>query len=147
MTDVEESFAILNQLRSAGFKLDLDDFGTGHSSLACLQEFRFDVLKIDRSFIQQLERSVEYDCFVQAITLIASKTGMQVVAEGIETPNQWQSLRRLNCQLGQGYYFSRPLPPKMFWGFKLESISWYQAITNMECLFLLDRSSILLAVR
>ncbi|MBE7383441.1 MAG: EAL domain-containing protein [Leptolyngbya sp. SIO1E4] len=94
---------ILN-LKEIGVKVHLDDFGTGYSSLARLQDFPFDALKIDKSFILSQNWIVS-----EAILLLASRLQLDVVAEGIETLEQLQSLRKIGCDKVQGYYFSRPV--------------------------------------
>jgi diguanylate cyclase (GGDEF)-like protein len=110
MRDVAEARKVLYALKSAGFKLDLDDFGTGHSSLACLHEFPLDVLKIDRSFVMNLSQTRDFTSFFVAITSLAKSLGVQVVAEGVETAEQVEILRSLECQFAQGYFFGRPAP-------------------------------------
>ena len=102
--------AILEELRKLGVKIDMDDFGTGHSSLACLQELPLDVLKIDRSFIANMERSRNFAAMVHAVTTIVRNLGLTAVAEGIETPNQLAMLQSMECEFGQGYFFSKPMP-------------------------------------
>lgn len=100
----------LKSLRAREIHLSIDDFGTGYSSLSYLHAFPVDSLKIDRSFIQGLNQNSETLGLVPAIANIAKAMSMSVVAEGIETPEQLAQLRRLNCELGQGYLFSRPVP-------------------------------------
>ena len=94
---------------AAGVGLHLDDFGTGYSSLAALQQFPVDALKIDRSFVASLTDGS--DVIVRSTIALAHSLGMQVIAEGIENPVQLRRLRTLGCEYGQGYLFSRPLPP------------------------------------
>ena len=101
---------MLKNLRQRQIHLSIDDFGTGYSSLSYLHAFPVDSLKIDRSFIQGLDENSETLGLVPAIANIAKAMQMSVVAEGIETPEQLAQLRRLNCDFGQGYLFSRPLP-------------------------------------
>ena len=103
--------AVLLQLKDLGVTLALDDFGTGYSSLACLHQLPVDVVKIDRSFVSQLEHSTHHQVLVQATLMVAHSLGMATVAEGVETPAQEAALRRLGCGSAQGYLFSRPLPP------------------------------------
>lgn len=105
---VRQSLAVVEEL---GVGLALDDFGTGYSSLRYLTEHPFNVLKIDKSFVQALpERDREYT-LVAALIAIAHKLGMDVVAEGVETAEQLAILQSLQCPVVQGYYFSRPLAP------------------------------------
>ena len=100
---------ILGQLRSRGIQLGIDDFGTGYSSLSYLHSFPLDTLKIDQSFVKQINENSDYLGLVPVIINIAQILNMNVVAEGIETSAQLQKLTALNCRLGQGYFFSRPL--------------------------------------
>jgi diguanylate cyclase (GGDEF)-like protein/PAS domain S-box-containing protein len=108
--DAENAIDTMNQLKKLGVGLKIDDFGTGYSSLSYLHRFPFDTIKIDRSFITNLE-SVEGATIVRAIIALANNLGMEVIAEGAETSNQVNILERLGCTHGQGYYFSRPQPP------------------------------------
>jgi diguanylate cyclase (GGDEF)-like protein/PAS domain S-box-containing protein len=110
MRDAKTASAILRDLKSHGFKLDMDDFGTGHSSLSTLHQFPFDILKIDRSFIINLSRGRDYAALVSAITLLARNLGIKVVAEGVETAEQMLLVQALDCHYSQGYYFGRPMP-------------------------------------
>ena len=100
---------VLRELSAEGIKLSIDDFGTGYSSLMRLQDFHFNTLKIDRSFVTPLEHDNRSFKIVEAIISLAHDLGMDVVAEGIETKKQWSLLKKLNCDYGQGYLFSKPL--------------------------------------
>ena len=100
----------LHGLGDLGVKLSLDDFGTGYSSLSYLRNFRFDVLKIDRSFITELHRNPDDVRLIRAILGIAKDMSLATVAEGIESVEQQRILTGLGCGIGQGYHFSRPLP-------------------------------------
>jgi diguanylate cyclase (GGDEF)-like protein/PAS domain S-box-containing protein len=104
-----ESAALLQQLQALNVQLCIDDFGTGYSSLSRLRQFPINTLKIDRSFINTMRGSVEDAEVVQAIITLAHNLGMDVVAEGIETAEQLAHLRQLQCEQGQGYFFSKPL--------------------------------------
>jgi diguanylate cyclase (GGDEF)-like protein/PAS domain S-box-containing protein len=110
MQDVERTIQRLHELKSLAIQLVIDDFGTGYSSLAYLRRFPISVLKVDKSFIHRLGMDPQDDAIARSIVTLASDLGMQVVAEGIETAEQLQILRRLACDFGQGYHFSRPLP-------------------------------------
>lgn len=101
---------VLQQLQRTGITLHMDDFGTGHSSLSCLHEFPLDVLKIDRAFAATTESNREYAAVVNAIVTLAHNLTMQVTAEGIESPEQFAQILALDCDFGQGYFFSKPLP-------------------------------------
>lgn len=109
MQNPEVAKATLEELRKLGVKIDMDDFGTGHSSLACLQELPIDVLKIDRSFIANMERSRSFAALVHAVATLGLNLGLSVVAEGIESADQLAMLQFMECQLGQGYFFAKPM--------------------------------------
>ena len=103
--------AHLERLKAAGIRLAMDDFGTGYSSLSCLQEFPFDVLKLDRTLTENVNRGRGYAALLQAVTSLGENLGLEVVAEGIETPEQLALLQALGCEYGQGYLICRPVPP------------------------------------
>jgi EAL domain-containing protein (putative c-di-GMP-specific phosphodiesterase class I) len=109
MTDVSTAIRTLDAIKAIGVKLDMDDFGTGYSSLACLHEFPIDVLKIDRSFIANIQRGRDFAALVHAVTQLARNLNIQVVAEGVETIDQSLVLQSLECEFGQGYLFSKPM--------------------------------------
>jgi diguanylate cyclase (GGDEF)-like protein len=98
-------------LREAGFRVFLDDFGTGYSSLNWLAELPIDGVKIDRSFTATMLEDPRRQALVESILRLAGDLDLEVVAEGIERQDQWEALVRMGCRLGQGYLFSRPLPP------------------------------------
>ena len=100
----------MQQLRTLGIRFAIDDFGTGHSSLAQLHALPVDELKIDRAFIMDVDRSLSNVAIVQATTELGHTLGLKVVAEGVETPEVWNALLRLGCDLVQGYFISRPVP-------------------------------------
>ena len=99
----------LMELRALGLQLSIDDFGTGYSSLSYLQRFHYDSLKIDRSFVSKLGTAGDSRAIVETILNLANSLGIGVVAEGIETADQVDRLRRMQCPHGQGFWFSRPL--------------------------------------
>ncbi|EDX85666.1 cyclic diguanylate phosphodiesterase (EAL) domain, putative [Synechococcus sp. PCC 7335] len=101
----------LKELSQLGIQLAIDDFGTGYSSLARLREFEVDVLKIDQSFIHQMQALDENTEFIKAIIELGHSLNMSINAEGIETPSQLSNLKKLGCDEGQGLLFSRSLPP------------------------------------
>jgi diguanylate cyclase (GGDEF)-like protein/PAS domain S-box-containing protein len=107
MHDFESAAAMLFQLRALGVRLSIDDFGTGYSSLTYLHRFPIDTLKIDRSFVEVLDKDNAE--IVRTILSLAENLGMDVVAEGVETQEQMALLRTLSCQSAQGYFFSKPL--------------------------------------
>jgi diguanylate cyclase (GGDEF)-like protein/PAS domain S-box-containing protein len=99
----------LMELRALGIQLSIDDFGTGYSSLSYLQRFHYDQLKIDRSFVSQLSSRGDSRAIVETILNLANSLGIGVVAEGIETADQVDRLKKMQCPHGQGFWFSRPL--------------------------------------
>lgn len=100
---------MLQQLKALGIQLSIDDFGTGYSSLARLHQLPIDTLKIDRSFVSRMGNDSESLEIVRAIMTLAHTLEMDVIAEGVETPQQLSQLRSLECEYGQGYFFSRPV--------------------------------------
>ncbi len=110
MADAPSNIATLRDLKRLGVQLAIDDFGTGYSSLSYLNRFPVDVLKIDHSFVDGLGHESEDTVIVSAIISLARALRLAVIAEGVETAGQVARLRALGCVLGQGYYFSQPLP-------------------------------------
>ena len=101
---------VLGSLRALGISISMDDFGTGYSSLSYLHSFPVDVLKIDRSFVGRMTEGDQPLQIVRTIIELARVLGMDVVAEGIETSDQYQLLQQMGCRFGQGYLFARPMP-------------------------------------
>ena len=108
--DAATALEVLGSLRRLGVSLPMDDFGTGYSSLHHLHSLPFDVLKIDRSFIARMTEGDQPLQIVRTIVELARVMGMDVVAEGIETREQYNMLRQLGCRYGQGFLFARPAP-------------------------------------
>jgi diguanylate cyclase (GGDEF)-like protein/PAS domain S-box-containing protein len=108
---------IINDLKRMGIRLSLDDFGKGYSSLSYLKRFPFDVLKIDRSFVSSVTEDAEDAALCRAITAMAGSLKLLVVAEGVETLDQWECLDSYGADLVQGYYISRPLDNEEFMHF------------------------------
>lgn len=102
----------VRSLREAGVRLAIDDFGTGYSSLSQLRNLNVDILKIDRSFVSEMTTDPEAANIVATVVALAHRLGLAVIAEGIETREQAEALRRLGCERGQGYLFGRPEPVK-----------------------------------
>lgn len=111
MRDTDRALAVLSELRQIGIKVSIDDFGTGYSSLNYLKRLPLDKLKIDQSFVRDLPRDANDVAITQAIIAISSKLGLAVIAEGVETREQFEFLRSNGCDQIQGFYFSRPRPP------------------------------------
>jgi EAL domain-containing protein (putative c-di-GMP-specific phosphodiesterase class I) len=105
----DEVMTKLTRLRALGVQLSIDDFGTGYSSLSYLQRFQYDSLKIDRSFVSTMGLTRDSRNIVKTILNLADDLGIGVVAEGVETEEQAIRLRQMDCPLGQGFWFARPL--------------------------------------
>ena len=110
MQDVDAAADVLAALKALGVRLHMDDFGTGYSSLSYLRRFPLDGLKIDRLFVSRMDEPQNLE-LVRTIVALAHNLGLQVVAEGVETPLQRRQLREMSCELMQGYLFSPPLDP------------------------------------
>jgi diguanylate cyclase (GGDEF)-like protein/PAS domain S-box-containing protein len=114
MSDVTLAVELLHGMKALGVNLSIDDFGTGYSSLSYLSRFPIDVLKIDRSFVAEITRDSNDAAIVTSIIALAHNLKLAVIAEGVETEEQLDYLRRHGCDEMQGYYFSRPLPAAEF---------------------------------
>src|SRR5206468_6551584 len=112
MHDVEQVVQLLNELKSLGVRLVIDDFRTGYSSLSYLGKFPIDVLKIDRAFVvAAASGAFGGEALIRSIVDIGKSLSLTTVAEGIEEPEQADQLQSLGCEVGQGFYFARPTPP------------------------------------
>ena len=112
--DIRRSYEAVENLKKAGFIIEMDDFGIGYSSLKVLQDMSIDVVKIDISFISKLSTSNKSMVIVRHMAQMAKELGMKVVAEGVETKEQLKLLQDFDCDMIQGYYFSKPLPEEDF---------------------------------
>jgi predicted signal transduction protein with EAL and GGDEF domain len=110
MRNPKAALATLSALRGFGFKLAMDDFGTGTSSLGCLREYPFDTIKIDRTFLKDVTTNRDVLAVIHATLTLIANLGMTGVAEGVEETSQLAILQSLGCQYGQGYLFSPPVP-------------------------------------
>jgi PAS domain S-box-containing protein len=108
MGDAEKAGHVLSELEALGVRISIDDFGTGYSSLSRLRRIPMDTLKIDRSFILHMDSDPESREIVRIVIMLAHNLGLKVVAEGVETQEHINLLNELNCEMGQGYFFSRP---------------------------------------
>lgn len=108
--DIQAMVTILQQLKHHGFTVTIDDFGTGYSSLSYLHQLPVDALKIDRSFVMTMEANRRNSDIVETIITLSNRLGLAAIAEGVETEAQLCQLQHLGCELGQGYWFARPLP-------------------------------------
>jgi diguanylate cyclase (GGDEF)-like protein/PAS domain S-box-containing protein len=114
LQNTETAICTLKQLKALGVHVSMDDFGTGYSSLSYLQKFPFDKIKIDKSFVSALRRDNDADAIVRAVIGLVHNLGMQACAEGVETSEQLEFLRREGCDEVQGFYFGRPMPTPEF---------------------------------
>lgn len=110
MSEPDLAARILRALQDLGISIALDDFGTGYSALSYLREFDWDELKIDKIFVDNLGDDPRSLCIVESVVDLATELGMKVVAEGVETADQHEILRRSGCHIAQGYLFGRPQP-------------------------------------
>ena len=117
--DIKE---ILTNIKSKGFKISIDDFGTGYSSLNMLQIMPIDIIKIDKSFIDKIDKFNNNQNLIEVIMMIAKKMNLKTVAEGVELKEQVEYLKSVKCDLIQGYYYSKPI--------KLEDFIEYINIMN-----------------
>jgi diguanylate cyclase (GGDEF)-like protein/PAS domain S-box-containing protein len=124
MTDPSGAVKMLQQIKSLGIRLAIDDFGTGYSSLSYLHRFPLDTLKIDRSFIGNLRHDGEGMEIARTILPLANNLGLDVVAEGVETIDQVDLLKKLQCKYAQGFYFSRPLSAEGTTALLEEELAW-----------------------
>ena len=109
MSDPKQALEILSALDKKGVMLSIDDFGTGYSSLAYLKRLPVDEIKIDRSFVLEMDEDSNDKVIVQSTIDLAHNMGLKVIAEGIETDQSWQTLKALGCDMGQGYFMCRPI--------------------------------------
>lgn len=121
--NLDDVVRILNAIHEMGIRIDIDDFGTGYSSMNYLKRFPIDVLKIDRLFIRDIPQDKDDVAIVEAILAMAESLGIAIVAEGIETEEQYDFLSKRVCHEGQGYLFGKPMPEDEF-------IAWYQRALN-----------------
>jgi predicted signal transduction protein with EAL and GGDEF domain len=108
--DIDLARTIVTSLKNQGIRLALDDFGTGFSSLAHLRSLPFDIIKIDRSFVTNINAKRENSAIVRAVTTLANALQVPVCVEGIESEDSYKTVVRLGCEIGQGWYFGKPMP-------------------------------------
>lgn len=114
MEECGTSLHVLNLLQASGIEISIDDFGTGYSSLSQIKRLNVDRIKIDKSFVDDIATDGQSQTLVKAIITMAHSLGLRVLAEGIETEAQYQLLKALGCDEGQGYWFARPVPAEQF---------------------------------
>jgi EAL domain-containing protein (putative c-di-GMP-specific phosphodiesterase class I) len=110
MRDVDQAIQKMHELAAMGIRLSMDDFGTGYSSLAALKRFPIHTLKIDKSFIRDITTNPNDAAISASIIALAHTMNLSVVAEGVESPEQLAFLLEKGCEIGQGYFFSKPVP-------------------------------------
>jgi EAL domain-containing protein (putative c-di-GMP-specific phosphodiesterase class I) len=108
--DLDLARTIVTSLKNQGIRLALDDFGTGFSSLSHLRSLPFDIIKIDRSFVTNINTKRESSAIVRAVTTLAAALPVPVCVEGIENEEAYKTVVRLGCEIGQGWYFGKPMP-------------------------------------
>lgn len=123
VSDIERAMDVMRTVRDMGCLIAIDDFGTGYSSLSYLKSLPADYIKIDRSFVSHLSSSADDRNIVHSTISMVRKMGMQVVAEGIETSEQYELLCHFDCQIGQGYLISRPIPEEKIWDVLSDKVS------------------------
>jgi EAL domain-containing protein (putative c-di-GMP-specific phosphodiesterase class I) len=128
MRDAEETTHLLRALRRLGLHFVIDDFGTGYSSLAQLRQFPIEALKIDRSFVRQVDHRTEDTAVVRAIVGVADSLGLGVIADGVEHWDQVVRLQSLGCTLAQGALFGAPLPADAFGPFPTDDLTAWQRL-------------------
>ncbi|MEZ5346649.1 MAG: bifunctional diguanylate cyclase/phosphodiesterase [Pyrinomonadaceae bacterium] len=132
MENAETAIFMLKRLRDIGVQLSIDDFGTGYSSLSYLHRFPINTLKVDRSFVGSMEEGSENGEIVRTIIALAKALNLSVIAEGIESVHQLHQLRVLNCEYGQGFLFSRPVPEGEAEGLIRETKDWTNILPPVE---------------
>ncbi len=125
MTNPLQTVSMLHKIRSLGIKFAIDDFGTGHSSLSYLTQFPIDKLKIDQSFIRNIQSVPGNEAIVRAIIALGRSLGLEIIAEGVETIDELDCIKDYDCQEVQGYFFSKPIPANEF-------KEWHQDIRQVK---------------
>ena len=134
MEEIDLAVKTLTTFRETGIQISIDDFGTGHSSLAQLRNIPLDELKIDKSFVSQLSTDSTSELLISTTIKLAHGMGLKVVAEGIEDEYSLRRLTHYNCEIAQGYFFSRPLPEEDFfqWVIDFEPIQYFERRSDMR---------------
>ena len=120
--DTEKALGILNRLKTYGVKIAIDDFGTGYSSLSYLVKFPVDIIKIDRTFVEKINRDESGNALIETILVMAKRLNMKVIAEGIETQEQLEFLTAHGCDFGQGYHLGKPMSKHDFQDYITEEV-------------------------
>ena len=112
MEDIKAAQSTIDDLKTYGFATSIDDFGTGYASIGYLKKFMFDHLKIDISFIREIVENIQDRTIVEAIISIAKTLNLKTIAEGIENKEQFYIMSVLGCEMGQGFFWDRPISAK-----------------------------------
>ena len=112
--DIDKLYRSMNELKHGGFVIEMDDFGSGYSSLNMLKDAPVDVIKIDRFFIDEIMATKRGRIIIENSVSMSKQLGLSVVAEGVETREQVEFLKAINCDVAQGYYYSKPVPAEEF---------------------------------
>lgn len=131
ISNIEDSILKMGELKKLGVTLSIDDFGTGYSSLSCLQRFPLDILKVDRSFVNEIGNGGK-SVIIRAIVAMAHSLSLTVVAEGVETLEQLHFLRSHRCEEVQGYYFSRPLTTEKFLDLVMQTTEFKELLLALD---------------
>jgi EAL domain-containing protein (putative c-di-GMP-specific phosphodiesterase class I) len=123
MRDADEAVLVLQEFTKLGIHVEIDDFGTGYSSLSYLQRFPVECLKIDRSFVDDLDLRSDNAAIVRAIIGLGSSLGLTIIAEGVERQAQVEKLQALGCSLAQGYLYARPVPARLLEPYPTDDLS------------------------
>jgi EAL domain-containing protein (putative c-di-GMP-specific phosphodiesterase class I) len=126
MRDADEAVVVLQAFRDLGLHVEIDDFGTGYSSLSYLQRFPVESLKIDRSFVNDLDQRADNAAIVRAIIGLGASLGLPVIAEGVERRAEVAKLQSLGCHLAQGFFFGRPMSARSLGAFPTDDLSSWQ---------------------
>ncbi|MEL7597297.1 MAG: EAL domain-containing protein, partial [Clostridiaceae bacterium] len=127
---LEANIKKLEELKELGVKIALDDFGKGYSSLSYIMNLPIDILKIDKCFVDDITRNPKKELIMESIISLAQKINLEVVAEGIEVKEQYDILRKQNCDKIQGYYFSKPLSVEE--AFEKLALEYYVSLSCKE---------------
>ena len=128
LSDPVRTKRVLDKLSAMGIRLSIDDFGTGYSSLAYLSHLPINEIKIDRSFVMNMASDEDDAMIVRSTIDLGRNLGLQVVAEGVESEQAWNELRQLGCNIAQGYYLCRPLPPDQLGAWLLRHTAAHGAV-------------------
>ena len=128
MGDIEKYRVLIGRLQEAGFEVEIDDFGSGYSSLSMLKDIEADILKIDMGFLSQTRNPKRSSVILNAVIAMAKWLGMRVITEGVETKEQVEHLRSLGCDMFQGYFFAKPMPVEEF------EAKYFQEASNVSAL-------------